>query len=206
MNESDYINALLRGQTTETPHYLYKYRAFDEHTFDMLENEYIFLCKAKNLDDPSECKTTFVIEDFYNVKTGRISYRVVDGILEYLAPYASKDNLEQIRGLVFRTMRRDGSIDRRLLLESAFEMEELAPNVDLAPIVTFLANIPERFAEPELRERIEGLLLLALQAREKMGICSLTELADSPEMWKNYADNSTGYCLQYSMDEYDDKQ
>lgn len=206
MNESDYINALLRGQTTEIPQKLYKYRPFDEHTFDMLENEYVFLCKAKDLDDPSECKTSFVIEDFYNVKTGRISYRVVDGILEYLAPYASKDNLEQIRGLVFRTMRRDGSIDRRLLLESAFEMEELAPNVDLAPIVNFLANIPERFAEPEMRKRIEVLLLLAMQAREKMGICSLTELADSPEMWKNYADNSTGYCLQYSMDEYDDKQ
>ena len=206
MKELEYINSHLNKKAVERPKMLYKYRPFDEHTFDMLENEYIFLCKAKDLDDPSECKTTFVIEDFYDVKTGRISYRVVDGILEYLAPYASKDDFKQIRGLVFRTMRRDGSIDRRLLLESAFEMEELAPNVDLAPIVNFLANIPERFAEPEMRKRIEVLLLLAMQAREKMGICSLTELADSPEMWKNYADNSTGYCLQYSMDEYDDKQ
>lgn len=206
MKELEYINSHLNKKAVERPKMLYKYRPFDEHTFDMLENEYFFLCKAKDLDDPSECKTTFVIEDFYDVKTGQVSYRVVDGILEYLAPYASKDAFEQIRGLVFRTTRPDGSIDRRLLLESTFEMEELAPNVDLAPTVNFLANIPERFAEPEMRERIETLLLLALQAREKMGICSLTELADSPEMWKNYADNSTGYCIQYTMDGYDDHQ
>lgn len=30
------------------PDLLYKYRSFDQYSFDMLENNYVFLCVAKN--------------------------------------------------------------------------------------------------------------------------------------------------------------
>lgn len=40
------------------PIILYKYRPFDEHTFEILENDYIFLCPAEKEDDETECLTT----------------------------------------------------------------------------------------------------------------------------------------------------
>ena len=46
------------------PASLFKYRPFDEYTFDMLENNYLFLCAAENLDDKSECDTTIDIKRY----------------------------------------------------------------------------------------------------------------------------------------------
>ena len=40
------------------PKLLYKYRPFDKYSFDMLENNYLFLCPAENEDDKTECLTT----------------------------------------------------------------------------------------------------------------------------------------------------
>ena len=203
MIEFNFLNARLNGQTVTLPKTLYKYRPFDEYAFDMLENEYLFLCKAEKLDDPSECIATLTLEDFYDVKTGRLSFRVVDGILHYLRPYCSEANYEKVRKLVYRTMTPDGYVRRNYLLEANFAMQVLAPGVDIAPFINFLGNIPEKMQEPEMGKNIEKLLFLAYDARQKMGICSLSELSDSREMWDNYADHSTGYCVEYSMDGYE---
>ena len=144
MIEFNFLNARLNGQTVTLPETLYKYRPFDEYAFDMLENEYLFLCKAEKLDDPSECIATLTLEDFYDVKTGRLSFRVVDGILHYLRPYCSEANYEKVRKLVYRTMTPDGYVRRNYLLEANFAMQELAPGVDIAPFINFLGNIPEK--------------------------------------------------------------
>ena len=203
MIEFNFLNARLNGQTVTLPKTLYKYRPFDDYAFDMLENEYLFLCKAEKLDDPSECIATLTLEDFYDVKTGRLSFRVVDGILHYLRPYCSEANYEKVRKLVYRTMTPDGYVRRNYLLEANFAMQELAPDVDIAPFINFLGNIPEKMQEQEMGKNIEKLLFLAYDARQKMGICSLSELSDSREMWDNYADHSTGYCVEYSIDGYE---
>ena len=199
----DLINDRLNGKEESVPPVLYKYRPFDKYALDMLENNYLYLCKAERLDDPSECMTTLSLNDYYNVATRQLSYKMVDFILEYLHPYTSEENFEEIRNLVYRTMTSDGRVRRNYLLDASFAMQELAPNVDTAPIVNWLASIPEKMNEPEMGKHIEKLLFLAYDARQEAGVCSLTELPDSPEMWANYADKSTGYCVQYSMSGYE---
>lgn len=44
---------------------------------------------------------------------------------------------------------------------------------------------------------------LAINARQKIGICSLSENNDSEYMWKNYAADSSGYCIEYDMEHYE---
>lgn len=200
---SDFVNAWLEGKNVEIARLLYKYRPFDEYSFDMLDNAYLFLCKAKNLDDPSECVATLTLKDYYNVKTNRLSFRIVDGILEYLRPYCSDVNFDEIKKLVYRTMAPDGYVKRNYLLEASFEIQELAPGVNTAPFINFLGNIPEKMQEPEMRKDIEKLLFGAYNAREEMGICSLSEVANSAEMWENYAGSFSGYCIEYDMREYE---
>ena len=196
------INARLDGNEEEIPRYFYKYRPFDEHAFDMLENDYIFLCKAANLDDPSECKATVSLADYYDVKTGRITRRVIDSILSYLHPYTTDESFEQVQNLVYQTITPDGYVRRNYLMDVFPAMQQLAPGADIAQIINLLGNIPERMDEPEMGQKIEHLLFLAYDARQEMGICSLTELEDSTEMWEKYADKSTGYCVQYAVDGY----
>ena len=201
----DFINARLNGQEKDIPKTLYKYRPFDEHTFDMLENDYLFLCKAERLDDPSECMATVQLKDYYDLKTGSITPRVVDGLLSFIQPYTTKENYEQIRNVVYRTITPNGCVRRNFLVDEAYTMQKLVPNVDMAPVINWLANIPEKMNEPEIKKNIDELLFLAYDARQKIGICSLTELSDSPDMWEAYADKSSGYCVEYAMDEYEYK-
>ena len=82
-------------------------------------------------------------------------------------------------------------------------MQELAPNVDIAPLINYLGSIPEKLDEPELKSNMEKLFFLAHDARRDMGICSLSEFKNSAEMWQNYADNSKGYCIQYDTQGYE---
>lgn len=200
---SDFVNAWLEGKNVEIARFLYKYRPFDEYSFDMLDNAYLFLCKVKNLDDPSECTATLSIKDYYNVKTNLLSFYVVDNILEYLRPYCSGANFDEIKSLVYRTMTADGHVRKNYLMDISFSIQELAPEVNTVPFINFLSSIPEQMQEPEMRKSIETLLSFAYNAREKMGICSLSEVSNSAEMWKNYADNSSGYCIEYDMKEYE---
>ena len=53
----NYLNKVISdgdGFIYSGPKYLYKYRPFDEFAFDMLEDKYIYLCPAMNLDDETE--------------------------------------------------------------------------------------------------------------------------------------------------------
>lgn len=197
-----YINSKLSGKEAESPQFLYKYRPFDKFTFDMLDKGYVYLCPANLLDDPSECTVDFSYRDIYDVKSGLIKFKLIELILEQVRPFTSEENYNKIKEIVRRTTTPDGLIKRNYLLDASFEMQELAPDFDMAPIVNLLGNLPERLDEPKTKESVENMLELAYMAREGMGICSLSELKHSEEMWKNYAGNSTGYCIEYDMSQY----
>lgn len=202
MNELNYINSKLSGKEAESPRFLYKYRPYDKFTFDMLDKGYVYLCPANLLDDPSECTVDFSYRDIYDVKSGLIKFKLIEKILEQVRPFTSEENYRQVIDIVRRITTPEGLIKRNYLLDASFEMQELAPDFDMAPIVNLLGNLPERLDEPKTKESIENMLELAYMAREGMGICSLSELKNSEEMWQNYASNSTGYCIEYDMSQY----
>lgn len=195
----NFLNARLEGKSVETARFLYKYRPFDEYSFDMLENEYLYLCKAKQLDDPSECKATFAIEDYYDTGNKLLSSRVVNDILEYLRQYCSDVNFDEMKNSVYRTMTMDEYVSPNCLQNISFAMQNLSTEIN----TDFFGNILERMQEPEIGRHMEKLLNLAYNARDEIGICSLSEIADSAEMWKNYASKSSGYCIEFDMKDYE---
>lgn len=202
MNELNYINSKLSGKEAESPQFVYKYRPFDKFTFDMLDKGYVYLCPANLLDDPSECIVDFSYRDIYDAKSGLIKFKLIELILEQVRPFTSEENYNKIRDIVRRTTTPDGLIKRNYLLDASFEMQELALDIDMAPIVNLLGNLPKRLDEPKTKESVENMLELAYMAREGMGICSLSELKNSEEMWRNYASNSSGYCIEYDIRQY----
>ena len=121
---NEFVNAWLEGKEVEIPEFLYKYRPFDEHSFDMLENEYIYLCKARRLDDPSECKATYDLDDYYNIETGCVKSRAIDLILDYLRPYSTTQHFEIMRRLVNSAATPGGEISGSRLLMVAIDMQE----------------------------------------------------------------------------------
>lgn len=123
-------------------------------------------------------------------------------ILEQIKPYTSEENFQKVRSLVFQSVTPRGQVRRHFLLDVAFDIQELVPEVDTAPLINFLGSIPEKFDDLKIKEQLEKLLALAYHARQGMGICSLSALKNSNEMWQNYADDAKGYCIEYDLREY----
>lgn len=200
----NYINYILmnRDVSYKGPASLFKYRPFDEHTFDMLENKYLFLCAAEKLDDPTECMTSLNMQNLYDLERDGLKRQCVFQIMELIRPYTSKENFEQIQMLISQVLNRNGTVRPNHLLDIQPEIDELVPGVNTAPIVNYLVNIPEKLNEPGMSEQIKTLILGAYEARQKMGICSLCEDADNEYMWENYADKNSGYCVEYDFSDF----
>lgn len=200
--ELQFLNNKIDKKNIEYPKYLYKYRPFDEYTFDMLENEYLYLCPAKNLDDIKECDATLNIKDYYDWTKDRLKSKCIDMIMEMLFPCTSEQNLKDAKQLLSKVVTPEGLISPNWLLDISSEMQQLVPDEDISPVVNYLRYIPEKLDEPQISDNVENLFSVAMKAKEKMGICSLSQINNSTDMWQNYTNNSTGYCVEYDMENY----
>lgn len=206
MDKTKYINDVMNKQPYSGPKYLYKYRPFDDHAFDMLENEYVWLSKASSLDDPTECIVTINEKNYFDLENNTFRREVVDQLLEFLYPYSSKETNEKCKQLIYQCMTPDFRIRKNLLLDAYFVLKELVPSAPdkiLVNLVNWMANIPEMIDDPNIKHQFEALIMAGLEAREKMGICSLADSPNNEELWKNYAKDSTGYCVEYDMNDYE---
>ena len=201
----NYLNKLLfegKDFVYSGPKSLFKYRPFDEYAFEMLKNNQIYLCAAEKLDDPTECMTSLNAQNIYDLENDGLKRQCVFQIMEFVRPYTSKENFEQIQILINQVLNRNGTVRPNHLLDIQPEIDELVPGVNTAPIINYLVNIPEKLDEPGINEQIKTLILGAYEARQKMGICSLSEDNDNEYMWKNYAADNSGYCIEYDMSDY----
>lgn len=196
------INDKMKGNTSTVPRTLFKYRPFDEHTYDMLENGYLYLCPAKKLDDPSECVVSFDVQDYIDIQTNQLTKYCVEQIMESIRDYTGDVNFRRIQSIIASIMTPDGLVKRNWLLDASFELQELAPNADIVSLVNMLGNIPESINDKQVREQIEQLFIRAAKAREQFGVCSLTTEKNDSVMWKDYANDGTGYCVEYDLLNY----
>ena len=134
------INQKMHGKKKEYPKFLYKYRPFDEFTFDMLENNYLYLCPAEKLDDPSECKVSLEMQDLYDLETNQLKFKCIAGILDYIKPYTSEENFEKVREVVSRVITPNGYVKRNWLLDASFELQEFVPDVNITPLIMYLKS------------------------------------------------------------------
>lgn len=204
----EYLNDIVgkKDIVYKGPTKLYKYRPFDEFTFDMLKNNYVFLCKVSNLDDPTECKVTTNEENYYDIANDCLRRTAVDRIVEMLRPYTSPENFELVRSTIYKVLTPDFKIRRNYLIDVSFEIEKFAPEIGrdkLVQLVNELVNIPEMLDKSEYGDQIKSFILAGLKARDVFGVCSLAENPDIEYMWENYAQNNTGYCIEYDLSDYD---
>ena len=204
----EYLNDIFDGDKKEYlgPKVLYKYRPFDKYTFEMLENKYLYLCKASELDDPTECIVTLNEEDYFDIENDTIRKKCVDYIIDFVKPYISDDGFNEVKNIIYRVMTPAFKMRNNFLLDASFELKKLAPDIsndDVAELVNSLVNIPKLIDSDEIKPQINRLLSIEYNAREEVGICSLAESCEMDDMWENYASMSSGYCVEYNMEDYE---
>ena len=202
-----YLNQVMKNKDTFKyygPKVLYKYRPFDEYTFDMLENEYIYLCPAEKEDDETECLTTIDFERLVDLETNNLKRECVNQIIEFIRPYCSKETYEEVKNKILEISKKDGTLPANFMLDLYFELQEMVPKgVNIAPLVNWIIGIPEMLDKPEISSQLKPLLLTAYNARKEAGICSFAESKEIDYMWQNYAKDSSGYCIEYDLSDYE---
>lgn len=190
----------------EKPRFLYKYLKFNKHSFESIEKGEIFFRKVMDLDDKSECIVTIDETRLYDFQHNGLRRECVEQIFEIVRPYSSPEKFEQAKYEVYRIMDCNAIIRRRFLLDVTETFREMAPGYNTAPLVNWLASIPEKIDSPDVKNKFINLIKICLNARNLLGVCSLTELEDNERMWDEYADNGTGYCIEYDFDAYENKK
>ncbi len=182
------------------PKRLYKYRPFDEHTFEMLNEGYIYLSKAEGLDDPLECVTNFDISNYFDNTKDEMNFECYKMILNIVKLVIPDDKIDLIKDIVFKCMKPDYTFDSAKALNLAMEIDDIVDNENVSLILNAYANIPNIFQKKDFQENVDILLDYAKDAKKVVGICSLTENFDSKQMWEDYADGYSGYCIEYDFE------
>ena len=200
----EYLNNVLSTKELKYngPKYLYKYRPFDKYTFDMLENNYVFLCKAADLDDKSECDVSIDISSLVDNEKGTLKKECINQILEIVRPYTTEENFNKSKNIILACENENGTIQANQLLERYFGLQELFPDNDISPFINFFADLPKRIEN--LMDNIDAgkLIKLAVDAKQSIGICSLSDSSNIEKQWEQYANNETGYCIEYDVSDY----
>ena len=207
INKIDYLNSVINTKEEikySGPAILYKYKPFNQYTFDMLEKNYLYLCPAKDLDDESECNTSLDFYRLMDLETNNLKRDCVDQIIQMMIkPYTSPENYERLVAMVKRITKPDGTIRPNYMMEIVPELQKLVPSIDIAPFVNYIIAIPDMLNEPSIKPQLEKLLSYGVYSKERVGICSLSESKDIDEMWNNYyAEDETGCCIAYDVSDY----
>lgn len=201
-----YLNLFIE-QSEETkyqgPKFLYKYRPFDKFTYDMLENNYLYLCPVEKLDDKTECNAELDFNRLMDLETTNLKNECVEQIIQMIRPYTSEDSYKEVYSKIKKIMRSNGTIKPNYMLDLSLELQELVPKFEFAPFVNEIVNIPEKLNDPSVKPQIQKLISMALNAKTDMGVCSLSESPNIEKMWGNYyASDETGYCIEYDVSNY----
>lgn len=196
LNKSFSNNRLYEG-----PKYLYKYRSFDKYTFDMLENNYLYLCPAGKLDDPTECNVDFNLDKYVDLKTGKPKNELISIVADQVRPYISENNFKKVELVCEKQKVNNESIKdftMDLFNETIMNMMPSDFKQQFSNVCNLLYIELNKLQE---ENNLNEFLSILYYAKSKVGVCSLSDSYCIDELWKNYTKNN-GYCIEYDVSNY----
>ena len=184
---------------SKTPKYLFKYRKFDEFTFDMIEKEYVYLAPAGFLDDPFDCLTNIDLEEIYDMGSFNLSNEMMEYIVDIISSHPHSGNLDKPKML---KMLKDSTIDgiiSNAVLKKELDKDNTLSNKQKHIFLNSMANFQSAIATITDDDNLKNLYITLIQSKEKIGVCSLTTKRDNKPMWSLYADTYKGYCIEYEI-------
>lgn len=187
--KNDYIS--------KTPKTLFKYRKFDEYSFDMIENEYVYLAPAGVLDDPFDCLTNIDLENIYDTNSFNLSKEMMEYIVDVIFSHPHSGEIDKIRILkIIEDSIVDGNICNDIL-KIELDKTNILTDEQKHIFLNAMINIQNTMSTITEDDNLKNLFMVLIQSKEKVGVCSFTTKRDNKPMWSLYADTYKGYCIEY---------
>lgn len=175
-------------QAESKPEMIYRYRAFDERTLDILLNDSVYFANPSTFNDPLDCSPTVVadtsIDQLESLLTYLVLTRVENDILKML------NTLNGISAINKNHAKNRGEEEARKFIENVKKSiwsSEYTPSVESE----YLEFLKKSYAWNIERE---------LLTRYVKGVCCFSMSDTNPLLWSHYANNHKGICIGYSLD------
>lgn len=188
------------GLLEKMPKKLYKFRKFDEYTFDMIKGDYAFLASAEDLDDPFDCLIKHDLKDLYkNCDTSSLSTEIIKFIVDEITSHFEINNINK-KDLTksFKLYLQNCSISKEDLITEIIKKNYLVEQ-DKKFLIDFINNSQNLINVLVNKKELEKLMNELSKLRGKIGVCSLTTKRDNKVMWSLYSDLYKGYCVEYEQ-------
>lgn len=187
--KNDYIS--------KTPKTLFKYRKFDKYSFDMIENEYVYLAPAGVLDDPFDCLTNIDLENIYDANSFNLSKEMMEYIVDVIFSHPHSGEIDKIRILkIIEDSIVEGNICNDIL-KIELDKTNILTDEQKHIFLNAMINIQNTMSTITEDDNLKNLFMVLIQSKEKVGVCSFTTKRDNKPMWSLYADTYKGYCIEY---------
>jgi hypothetical protein len=165
------------------PKRLYKYRAFDGQTLDMLVSDHVYYADASTFNDPLDTRPTLSVD---------VAVAELEKMLSHFIEQRTKAEMSAAaKTIKYRGPKTMDHIKRHSRLEAERFLAE----------ISYYATDPEYdFHDAQLSLLRHSIEVELLRQYDK-GIVSLAERATCPLMWSHYGEQHHGVCIGYSVPE-----
>ena len=207
--------SLIDERLSFVPHKkLYKFRTCTEKNFNTLEENCIWMSPGDSFPDLFDC--TINIDFFRNQKEIKawlneefpvLCFELSKKVFEdrgISVPYTHSDFMEYTTTCLDNKGNPIPEKEENFLRAHA-SPEELAQMND---ILDQLKTLRKRFAEHEdtmFTAIVDAINQVRTQMRSKMLIYCMTEHYDNHSLWENYANNYSGFCVEYDFSRYGER-
>lgn len=183
---------------SKIPQKLYKYRRFDEHSFEMLDSESVYLAPANCLDDPFDCLSNLDLTSMSEDGTFTMTDDMADYIAETILSYPHSGNIKKDDlKMVIKCSVKNGEIDNDffdLCTKNVFGF----PMDQTISFDSLMGAFNGAFKTLSKDNEMKRDFLVLSNSRENFGVCAFTTKRDNQPMWSLYADMYKGYCVEYT--------
>ena len=175
---------------------LYRYRRCNNDEFDTLKNNSIWLADPHNFPDmfdatlptPDMSHIDLVYTFFFAIEAG------CKAILATAEEGEQIPNKEDYLSVMYETLE----------TYMNYTQEEIDKNlVDLLGEAEFIQmrkqKLPEIDFSPQIKQVKKYLDSLSISPRDSLAIASFTTSYDNRNMWENYSEKYTGFCVEYNF-------
>lgn len=167
------------------PKFLYKYKSIDEngYTFDLLENDLIFLSNVNNLNDLYEGEIFYDNKElFYNIFN---SYILPDFMTISKYNHDQKEQIKNSENPYLETM--------KLIYETDLDIN---PEISFNEFKDVLSNFFLDIFDDTYKKGNDA-------SKENTYLTCFSENHDIKLMWAHYTDYNKGICIKYNIKDYE---
>ena len=173
------VDSAYRLKAKHTPKRLFKFRGTAKHNFDNFENDSLSLSEAFKLNDPFECALSVVSESFFFEQLREAFLKTMLGNNHF-----SEDDIKMMKKC---------SEDK--FYEIVENKSELFSKYPKGTLKSFSNKVIKDFCDSTNDKA-------CAQNLSNIYICALSETNKSPAMWAHYADEFSGFCIEYDFSDF----